>query len=201
MKRAKLRIASQIGHVETLVNDPGDVRKGIAFIAHPHPLHGGSMDNKVVQCIAQLCHDEGYVAVRPNFRGVGNSDGVYTGGEGESEDMLAVIAFVRGHYDASLPIVLAGFSFGAYVQHRVAQQLPPSKLVLISPAVNLFHFDQVPDCTTIIHGQDDEIVPFDEACQFACDNQINFRPIAGAGHFYHGKLVELKTEMLQACHL
>lgn len=201
MKRAKLRISSDAGMVETLVNDPGDARHGIVFVAHPHPLHGGSMDNKVVQSIAELCHNEGYVAVRPNFRGVGNSDGVYTGGEGESEDMLAVIAFVRSHYDAGLPIILAGFSFGAYVQHRVAQQLDGRKLVLISPAVNLFEFDAVPSNTAIIHGNEDEVVPFLSVQNYAQTHQLRMQAIQGAGHFYHGKLSELKQEVLQACRL
>jgi Predicted hydrolase of the alpha/beta superfamily len=174
MKRSKLRIKSAIGHIETLVNDPGDKRRGLAFIAHPHPLHGGSMDNKVVQSIAQICHDQGYVAVRPNFRGVGSSDGEYTGGSGETEDMLAVIAFVRSHYDATLPIVLAGFSFGGYVQHRVAQQIAVDKLLLIGPAVNLYEFGSVPANTTIIHGVEDEVVPFADA-QLGAKPQCRFQ--------------------------
>lgn len=199
MKRAKLRIATEAGFVETLVNDPGDCRRGLAFIAHPHPLHGGTMDNKVVQSIAQLCHDQGLVAVRPNFRGVGQSDGSYTGGEGETSDMLNVIAFVRSHYYPTLPIQLAGFSFGGYVQHRVAQMLCINRLILISPAVNLYTFGDVPPHTTIIHGEDDEIVPFDDAFQFSVVQHIPFFPIPGAGHFYHGKLAELTTATLQAC--
>lgn len=199
MKRSKLRIKSAIGHIETLVNDPGDNRRGLAFIAHPHPLHGGTMDNKVVQSIAQLCHDQGYVAVRPNFRGVGSSDGEYTGGNGETEDMLAVIAFVRSHYDTALPIILAGFSFGGYVQHRVAQQIPVSKLILIGPAVNLYEFGTVPANTTIIHGVDDEVVPFTDAQDWAQLHDIAFKPIADAGHFFHGKLAELKAVALTAC--
>lgn len=199
MNRAKLRIPSQAGHVETVVNDPGDTRRGLAFIAHPHPLHGGSMDNKVVQCLAELCHDEGYVAVRPNFRGVGNSDGEYTGGDGETEDMLAVIAFVRSHYAADLPIILAGFSFGAYVQHRVAQRIDVQKSLLISPAVNLYVFGDVADHTSIIHGLLDDVVPFAEAQAFADAHQIDFYPIEDAGHFYHGKLGELKSTALSAC--
>lgn len=199
MKRSKLRIKSAIGHIETLVNDPGDTRRGLAFIAHPHPLHGGSMDNKVVQSIAQICHDQGYVAVRPNFRGVGSSDGEYTGGSGETEDMLAVIAFVRSHYDATLPVVLAGFSFGGYVQHRVAQQMAVDKLLLIGPAVNLYEFGSVPANTTIIHGVEDEVVPFADAQSWARNHNIAFKPIAGAGHFFHGKLAELKTVTLAAC--
>lgn len=199
MKRSKLRIKSAIGHIETLVNDPGDNRRGLAFIAHPHPLHGGTMDNKVVQSIAQLCHDQGYVAVRPNFRGVGSSDGEYTGGNGETEDMLAVIAFVRSHYDTALPIILAGFSFGGYVQHRVAQQMPVSKLILIGPAVNLYDFGAVPANTTIIHGVDDEVVPFADAQDWAQLHDIAFKPIGDAGHFFHGKLAELKAAALTAC--
>lgn len=201
MKRAKLRIKSAIGHIETVVNDPGDTRRGIAFIAHPHPLHGGTFDNKVVQSLAQTCHDQGYVAVRPNFRGVGSSDGEYSGGIGETEDMLAVIAFVRSHYDAALPVILAGFSFGGYVQHRVAQQMPISKLLLIGPAVNLYEFGAVPANTTLIHGIDDEVVPFAAAQSWAQHQNIAFHPIAGAGHFFHGKLAELKAATLTACQL
>ncbi len=201
MKRAKLRIPSSAGQVETLVNDPGDKRRGLAFIAHPHPLHGGSMDNKVVQCMAELCHDEGYVAVRPNFRGVGNSDGEYTGGEGETEDMLAVIAFVRGHYVAGLPIILAGFSFGAYVQPCVERRIATEKLLLISPAVNLYAFGDVASSTSLIHGLQDDIVPFAEAQAFAEAQRIDFYPIEDAGHFYHGKLGELKSAALTACQL
>lgn len=200
MKRARLRIPSSAGFIETLVNDPGSERRGLVFIAHPHPLHGGTLDNKVVQSIAQLCHEQGMVAVRPNFRGVGQSDGAYTGGDGETDDMLRVIEFVRAHYDTALPILLAGFSFGGYVQHRVAQQLAPQRLLLISPAVNLYDFGELPAQTTIIHGEQDEIVPFDAAWKFALAQRTEFRPIAGAGHFYHGKLGELKLEALAACH-
>ncbi len=199
MKRAKLRIKSSAGHVETLVNDPEGSRSGIAFIAHPHPLHGGTMDNKVVQMLARMCHDRGLVTVRPNFRGVGQSDGAYTGGEGESEDMLAVIRFVCGHFGNSLPVYLGGFSFGGYVQHLVAREITPAHLLLVSPAVNLYEFGGVPPQTTIIHGERDEVVPFDAAWKFALSHQIGFRPVAGAGHYYHGKLAELKSEALLAC--
>ncbi|MHB1676438.1 MAG: alpha/beta hydrolase [Sulfuriferula sp.] len=199
MKRAKLRIPCAIGHIETVLNDPGDTRRGLAFIAHPHPLHGGTLDNKVVQSIAQTCHDQAYVAVRPNFRGVGSSDGVYTGGSGETEDMLAVIAFVRSHYEATLPIVLVGFSFGSYVQHRVAQQITVSKLLLIAPAVNLYEFGSIPAHTAIIHGEDDEVVPFVAARNWAYSHDVAFQGIANAGHFFHGKLAELKAAALAIC--
>ncbi len=199
MKRSKLRIPCAVGHIETLLNDPGDNRRGLAFIAHPHPLHGGTLDNKVVQSIAQLCHDQAYVAVRPNFRGVGRSDGVYTGGSGETEDMLAVIAFVRSHYESTLPVVLVGFSFGSYVQHCVARQIPASKLLLIAPAVNLYEFGSISVNTAIIHGESDEVVPYRAAQAWAQANDIAFYGIAGAGHFFHGKLTELKEAALSIC--
>jgi alpha/beta superfamily hydrolase len=200
VKRSKLRIKTAAGNIETVVNDPGNHRRGLAFIAHPHPLHGGTLDNKVVQTLAQTCHDEGYVAVRPNFRGVGGSDGEYDSGIGETEDMLAVIDFVRGNYDADLPILLAGFSFGAYVQHRVAQHIAVHKLILIGPAVNLYEFDCVPPSTTIIHGESDELVPLAAAQAWAQTCGTPIAIIRGTGHFFHGKLAELKSAALTACH-
>ena len=200
MKRSKLRIKTAVGNVETVVNDPGSNRRGLAFIAHPHPLHSGTLDNKVVQTLAQTCHDQGYVAVRPNFRGVGGSDGVYDGGIGETEDMLAVIEFVRGHYDSALPVLLAGFSFGAYVQHRVAQQIAVHKLILIGPAVNLYIFNGVPPGTTIIHGENDELVPLAAAQAWAQASGAQLSVIHDTGHFFHGKLAELKAAALAACH-
>lgn len=199
MQRSRLRIKTAVGNIETVVNDPGDQRRGLAFIAHPHPLHGGTLDNKVVQTLAQTCHDAGYVAVRPNFRGVGGSDGEYDGGTGETEDMLAVIDFVRGHYDGVLPVILAGFSFGAYVQHRVARQIAARKLILIGPAVNLYKFDCVPPETAIIHGENDEVVPLAAARAWAQTCGMGIEIIRGAGHFFHGRLAELKSAALAAC--
>ena len=199
MKRSKIRVKSTIGHIETLINDPGEQRRGLAFIAHPHPLHGGTIDNKVVLSLAQTCYEQDYVAIRPNFRGVGRSDGEYTGGSGETEDMLELIAFIRGHYDASLPIVLAGFSFGGYVQHLVAQQLNVSKLILIGPAVSLYEFGSVPANTTVIHGINDEVVPHADAQTWAHNQGISFHTINDTGHFFHGKLAELKSAVLAAC--
>ena len=138
--------------METLVNDPVENRRGVAFIAHPHSLHGGSMDNKVVQTLAKAAYGLGMVVVRPNFRGVGQSEGEYDQGAGESGDMLDIIHFVMGHY-AGLPIYLAGFSFGAYVQHQVASQLHHERLLLVAPAVNLYTFQPVPSSTLLIHGE------------------------------------------------
>ncbi|MGA7181651.1 MAG: alpha/beta hydrolase [Thiobacillaceae bacterium] len=176
--------------METLVNDPVDNRRGVAFIAHPHPLHGGSMDNKVVQTLARTAFELGMVAVRPNFRGVGQSEGQFDNGRGETADMMDIIQFVMGHYEG-LPIYLAGFSFGAYVQHRVAQQRAHEKLLLIAPAVNLYEFQPVPPSTLFVHGDQDEIVPLAEAQRFAKACHARFSVIPHADHFFHKKLKEL----------
>jgi alpha/beta superfamily hydrolase len=176
--------------METLVNDPVERRCGVAFIAHPHPLHGGSMDNKVVQTLARTAYGLGMVVVRPNFRGVGQSEGTYDRGAGESADMLEIIRFVMGHYP-DLPVYLAGFSFGAYVQHQIASYLPHEKLLLVAPAINLYAFRPVPSATLMIHGERDELVPVDEVRRFADDSGAALAVVPGADHYFHNKLKEL----------
>ncbi|MGO9445389.1 MAG: alpha/beta hydrolase [Thiobacillaceae bacterium] len=176
--------------METLINDPLDERRGVAFIAHPHPLHGGTMNNKVVQTVAQVAYRLGIVTVRPNFRGVGQSDGRFDNGVGETLDMMEIIQFVMGHYE-NLPIFLAGFSFGAYVQHRVARSLADARLLLIAPAVNLYAFEPVSPNTLLIHGDQDELVPLAEVRRYAEASGATLMAIAGADHFFHAKLKEL----------
>lgn len=198
MTRYKLRIPAPGGRIETVVNDPGPARKGLALVAHPHPLHGGTLDNKVVQTVADTLLVLDYVAVRPNFRGVGQSEGDYDHGRGEVEDMLAIAEFVSARYP-SLPWVLAGFSFGAYVQSRVRQRLPARALVLVGPAVNLFDFGQVPPDTLVIHGEHDELVPLSALRAWAQPQGIEVAVVPGAGHFFHGKLGELKRTMERLC--
>ena len=192
MNRFKLRIPTPAGHTETLVNDPQEDRRGLVFIGHPHPLHGGSMDNKVVQTIAQAAYQRGWVAVRPNFRGVGASDGSYDGGVGEAADMLAVVEFVTAHYPA-LPIHLAGFSFGAYVQHRVARSLAARSLALIGPAVTLYDFGPVQPATHVIHGERDEIVPLAAVRDWTTIQQVPLTVVPQANHFFDRKLKELRA--------
>ncbi len=198
MTRYKLRIPAPGGRIETVVNDPGPARKGLALVAHPHPLHGGTLDNKVVQTVADTLLVLDYVAVRPNFRGVGQSEGDYDHGRGEVEDMLAIAEFVSARYP-SLPWVLAGFSFGAYVQSRVRQRLPARALVLVGPAVNLFDFGQVPPDTLVIHGEHDELVPLSALRAWAQPQGIEVAVVPGAGHFFHGKLGDLKRTMERLC--
>lgn len=198
MSRFKLRIDGPGGKIETVINDPGATRRGIALIAHPHPLHGGTLDNKVVQTLADTLFELNYVAVRPNFRGVGMSEGDYDHGQGEVEDMLAVGEFVRSRY-AELPVILAGFSFGAYVQSRVQRTLAAQRLLLIGPAVNMFDFGEVRPDALVIHGEHDELVPLAAVQSWAGVRGVRVHVIPGADHFFHRKLGQLKQAVTDLC--
>jgi alpha/beta superfamily hydrolase len=198
LKRHKLRIETPGGRIETVIDDPGESRRGLLLIAHPHPLQGGSMENKVVHTIARVAADHDYVAVRPNFRGVGMSEGEYDHGIGETEDMLAIIEFVSKNYPG-LPWCLAGFSFGAYVQHRVAKHIQTNCVLLVAPAVNLYDLDTPVPGTHIIHGDRDEVVPLSAAQAWAAQHNVPLTVIPGSDHFFHGKLAELKQAVTELC--
>ena len=196
--RYKLRLAGSDGKLETVINDPGQSRKGITLIAHPHPLHGGTLDNKVVQTVASTLFELGYVAVRPNFRGVGMSEGDYDNGEGEIEDMLTAANFVKSTY-GDLPLILVGFSFGAYIQHNANILLQSHQLVLIAPAVNMFPFGAVPENTLVIHGEQDELVPLAAVQAWAQPYGVEVNAVMGADHFFHRKLPQLKQILVDRC--
>ncbi len=198
MPRYKLRIDGPDGKIETVIDDPGPTRRGLALIAHPHPLHGGSLENKVVTTISKILHDLGYVAVRPNFRGVGSSEGEYDHGEGEVADMLAVLAFVRARYP-DLALILAGFSFGAVIQSRVNETAQAEHLLLIGPALNLFQMGSAPANTLVIHGENDAIVPVDQVRSWTTQHGVTLAVVRDADHFFHKKLSELKQHILQLC--
>lgn len=198
MPRYKLRIDGPDGKIETVIDDPGPTRRGLALIAHPHPLHGGSLENKVVTTISKILHDLGYVAVRPNFRGVGSSEGEYDHGEGEVADMLAVLAFVRARYP-DLALILAGFSFGAVIQSRVNETAQAEHLLLIGPALNLFQMGSAPANTLVIHGEKDAIVPVDQVRSWTTQHGVTLAVVRDADHFFHKKLSELKQHILQLC--
>ncbi len=198
MKRFKLRIPVPAGKLETVVDDPETERHGLLLMAHPHPLHGGSMNNKVVTTLARAANEAGWVSVRPNFRGVGMSDGEFDAGLGETDDLLAVARFVEASYPG-LPWVLAGFSFGAFVQHRLRQQLDAQRLILVAPAVTMYEFDPVPPDTVVIYGDADELIPPVAIRLWADQQQLTQKTIPNAGHFFHGKLKELKQAFMEAC--
>ncbi len=198
MTRHRLRIKVPIGQLETVIEEPKGPPQGLALIAHPHSLKGGSLDNKVAWTLARAALACGLVAVRPNFRGVGHSSGSFDHGIGEAEDLLALAAAVTGHY-GPLPWTLMGFSFGAYVQHRVARQLPAECLILVGPAVSMFEFEANTIPTTLIHGTEDDVIPYPAARDYALRHAIPLIDIAGAGHFFHGRLRELQHHVEALC--
>lgn len=198
LKRHRLRIATPGGRMETVIDDPGESRRGLMLIAHPHPLQGGSMENKVVHTLARVATDHDFVAVRPNFRGVGLSEGEHARGIGEAEDLLAIVEFVSKSYPG-LPWRLAGFSFGGYVQYLVSSRLATDCTLLVAPAVNLYRFEAPAPGTVVIQGDADEVVPFAEVEAWARRHQVPLHVIPQCGHFFHGKLAALKHAIAEQC--
>jgi uncharacterized protein len=199
-----LTLQGQTGVIEALRDSPSDgAIRGTAVIAHPHPLFGGTMQNKVVQTLARAFVHCGWQAVRFNFRGVGASAGTYDEGRGEAADMLAVIEQVAPQG----PLALAGFSFGAFVTSHVAQALVPvrsvEKLVLVGTAASRFTVapitPELHDRTLVLHGEQDDTVPLASVMDWARPQSLPVTVIPGVEHFFHGQLPLLKN--LVARHL
>jgi hypothetical protein len=187
----RLTITGPAGPIEVVANSPGPALRGIALVCHPHPLQGGTLDNKVVQTLAKAFFSLGYAAVRFNFRGVGGSAGSFDEGRGETDDALAVLADARTRYGQSLPIALAGFSFGSFVVTRVSHHVTVERLVLVGAAVNRFDARKVPDDTIVIHGEEDDVVPLADVFAWARPQELPVVVFPGCGHFFHGRLPQL----------
>ena len=175
---------------------PGAEPRGIALIAHPHPLYGGTMDNKVVQTLARAFVALGYVSVRMNFRGVGASAGVHDAGIGETQDMALLHAHMRAQYP-TLPVAMAGFSFGTFVLSRLQQQLvaqdqAAERLVLVGSAAGKWALPEVPANTLLIHGEQDDTIPLVDVLDWARPQDLPVIVIPGADHFFHRKLHHIK---------
>ena len=203
-----LLVPGPAGAIETIVELPAGTPRGIALIAHPHPLFGGANNNKVVYTLARAAVKLGYVALRPNFRGVGQSAGSHDEGRGESEDMLALLAWARQRW-GDLPVALAGFSFGAYVQTRVARALadasrPPRHMALVGTAAGhiegarSYDTGAVPPETLVIHGSRDETVPLANVLAWAEPIDLPVVVIPGADHFFHRRLHLIRDLVLRA---
>lgn len=199
-----LTLQGQSGVIEALCDVPVDgVVRGTAVIAHPHPLFGGTMQNKVVQTLARAFVQCGWQAVRFNFRGVGASAGTYDEGRGEAADMLALIEQVAPEG----PLALAGFSFGAFVTSHVAQSAARvrllEKLVLVGTAASRFVVAPVApelhDKTLVLHGEQDDTVPLVSVMDWARPQSLPVTVIPGVEHFFHGQLPLLRS--LVARHL
>jgi alpha/beta superfamily hydrolase len=199
----RLSIAGPAGDIECAVDEPahGAAPRGVAVLCHPHPQHGGTMDNKVVQTLARAAVQRGFRAVRFNFRGVGASGGHWDHGLGEIDDALAVVAALR---NPDLPLLLGGFSFGAYITTRAAAQLPedarPQRLVLVGPAVVNFQAAPVPNDTLVVHGEADDVVPLQAVLDWARPQGLPVVVVPGTGHFFHGQLTLLKNIVVNAWH-
>ena len=192
-------ISGPVGQLDTIVLSPTSAPRGIALVAHPNPLHGGTNGNKVVQTVARSCVRQGYIAYCPNLRGVGASDGQHDFGIAEKDDMLAVAAYARARH-GDLPLVLAGFSFGSFVQARAQSELNPQQLFLIGPATSKYAMPPVPAHTVIIHGEEDEVIPLQSVFDWARPQQLPVIVVPGVGHFFHGRLKQLQDLILRNWH-
>ena len=197
-KRETVILPGPAGKLEVVINRPSSTPHGIALIAHPHPLYGGTLDNKVTQTLASAFTELDCVALRMNFRGVGESEGKHDDGRGETDDMLLLADYAKRQF-GELPIFLAGFSFGGFVQTRVATKFDIHKLVLIAPAAGRFDVAEVKSDTLVIHGELDETVPLKDVMDWARPQNLPIVVIPGADHFFHRRLHLIKQLVLMAC--
>ncbi|MBE0588041.1 MAG: alpha/beta fold hydrolase [Hydrogenophaga sp.] len=193
--------AGPAGVLEVAIDRPSGDPVGVAVLAHPHPLHGGTLSNKVVQTLARACVLAGWTAIRFNFRGVGRSEGTYDEGRGELADLLSVIEAQA----PSGPLCLAGFSFGAFVTSHAASQLQAQReirrLVLVGTAASRFEVAPVPaelhPRTLVIHGEQDDTVPLASVMAWARPQVLPVLVVPGGGHFFHGQLPLLRELVLR----
>jgi len=194
--REHLLLPGPAGPIETVIEVPEGAPAGLALIAHPHPLHGGTMDNKVVTTLARAALSAGFVAVRSNFRGVGQSAGVHDHGHGECDDLSALTQIIGERYPG-LDWTLLGFSFGAFVQQQLSLRLPVGQhlrqVILVAPAVTLRPFGAVNGPATLLQGDQDEIIPLAAVRAYAQTHALNLVVVPEAGHFFHGKLLDLRS--------
>ena len=194
-----LTLSGPAGKIEARVIPPAAESRypAVAVICHPHPLHGGNLDNKVTATLAKTLSALGVPVVRFNFRGVGTSCGEFASGIGETEDLLAVVRQAQELYPGRA-LWLAGFSFGAYVALRASQIIAVDRLITVAPPVNLYEVGDLtpPTCPwLLIHGIDDEVVPYKAVLKWA--TRLYPAPqtvyLNGVGHYFHGKLNLLQT--------
>ena len=197
----KFTLTGHAGSMECLLDLPPEAPRGIALVAHPHPLYGGTMDNKVAATLARTFVALGYVAARFNFRGVGASEGVHDNGIGETDDMAVLLDHMQAQYPG-LPVALSGFSFGTFVQARLQQRLiaegrPAERLVLVGSAAGKWPLPDVPSDTILIHGELDDTITLTQVFDWARPQDLPVIVIPGADHFFHRKLGHIKNLVIQ----
>lgn len=225
----KINFQGPVGLIEASLDLPDEVKhapssyrpRGIALVAHPHPLLGGTMDNKVAQTLARTFAQLGYVTLRPNFRGVGATEGVHDDGKGEAQDLLAVIAWMKDPFSwqgikeleghawpqlvEELPLAMAGFSFGSYVSSYVVKELTekneaPERLIMVGSATSKWDVAPVPKDTIVIHGEVDDVIPLTSVLDWARPQELTVQVIPGADHFFHRKLHCIRDLIVRAWH-
>ena len=200
----RLELAGPAGRMQVLRDRPEGASRGVAVIAHPHPLFGGTMDNKVVQTLARAFVQCGWTAVRFNFRGVGTSEGSHDQGVGETADLLALVQAVAPEG----PVALAGFSFGAFVTAQALQSLWSARdvraVVLVGTAASRFQVAPLPpdshERALLIHGEQDETVPLAAVLDWARQQSLPVTVVPGVEHFFHGQLPLLKGLVVRHLH-
>jgi uncharacterized protein len=193
----RLVLQGEAGSIEALSDLPEGNSKGSAIICHPHPLFGGTMDNKVVQTLARAFVQTGWTAVRFNFRGVGQSGGMYDEGRGEADDLRELIKQLA---PAGSALAIAGFSFGSFVVSQVLQEAAQShdlqKLVMVGTAASRFAVANIPaelhEKLLVVHGEQDDTVPLSSVMDWARPQVIPVTVVPGGGHFFHGQLPLLR---------
>ena len=196
----EILIPGPSGDLELRVESPdGEGPAPVAVICHPHPVYGGTMSNKVVHILAAGFRELGAHTVRFNFRGVGRSAGEFDNGIGETDDLLAVVAWAQTRFPGS-PLWLAGFSFGAWIALKAAAQLQPERLLLVAPPVDMYDFGVIPEVSVpwmVIQGGEDEVVSAEAVSKWVMQRQPapRFVLLDSAGHFFHGQLNVLKENM------
>lgn len=210
-----LTVKGAAGDIDCALDLPSSPAVAIAVVAHPHPLFGGARDNKVVQTITRALLELGCACWRPDFRGVGGSQGAHDEGRGETDDLLKVIDAAAEHESArsfsaavstpghsSIPLVLAGFSFGSFVQSRVAARLDMSHfalapMLMVGTAAARFEVQSIPPDSIVIHGETDDVVPLADVMAWARPQVLPVIVLPDTGHFFHGRLTLLKQVILR----
>jgi uncharacterized protein len=192
-------IQGPAGSLEIMFSSPASPR-ALALVCHPHPQQGGTMHNKVVQTLAKAFQELNFAVMRFNYRGVEKSQGDFDNGIGETEDAAAALAEARRRVGDAIPLVAGGFSFGTYVQSRLMIRSNPAQLVFVGAAHN--HRFQLPDVakdTLVIHGEEDDVVPLENVMNWARPQGLPVTVFPGTGHFFHGRLSELKRCVKRGC--
>jgi len=201
-------LSGPAGDIEVLIETPAAGARGFAFVGHPHPLFGGTLDNKVAATLARAFLALDWIAIRPNFRGVGKSSGVHDDGRGETADLLWLMDEVprwpQWQLSGAAPaaVALAGFSFGSFVAAGAARALSEAgraarHLVLVGAAAGKWPMPDVPAQTLVIHGELDETIPLKDVFPWALRSEVPVVVIPGADHFFHRRLTTLKRIVVQ----